>query len=253
MRIKPTRQDYDAYTPEDLAVWQLLYDRQMTLLRSNASELYLEAMGHIGFNRAEIPSFVKTNDLLRAATGWQLTVAPELVPQAEFFTLLSKRVFPATCWLRYMSELDYIEEPDMFHDVFGHAPLLMNQQYANFMEGFGKLAAKWEHEPEAVKLLSRVYWFTVEYGLLMEAGEPKVFGAGIISSIGETKHALSNDNQKLSFDIATMLATDYRTDVLQQRYFIIDSFSQLCNALPFIDMVLAETLTTAGSGTIIVS
>jgi phenylalanine-4-hydroxylase len=240
MRIKPTVQDYRNYTTEDFEVWALLFSRQMEHLQQHASRLYLEAIGQIGFRQDEIPDFAATNSRLLAATGWQLTVARELVPQAEFFSLLARRIFPATCWLRTMAELDYLEEPDMFHDVFGHAPLLMHPDYAAFMEAFGKLALQWLHDPAALKLLSAVYWFTVEFGLLTEQGMPRIFGAGIISSVGESLHASGPGSEKLTFDIHRMMHTAYRTDVVQDRYFVIDSFEQLLHALPHIAALLGS-------------
>ena len=152
--------------------------------------------------------------------------------------MLASRVFPATCWLRTMEELDYLEEPDMFHDVFGHAPLLSNTSFAVFMEAFGKLALQWVHHPEALKMLSAFYWFTVEFGLLSEDGTIKIFGSGIISSVGETQHVLHDQSLKVPFDIQSMMSTPYRTDKVQERYFVIDSFEQLCNALPAIEEYL---------------
>lgn len=238
-RHKPTAQHYSAYTTEDFNVWTLLFKRQMNLLQPHASQLYLKAIDDIGFKAHEIPHFGKTNERLRSFTGWQITVAPELVPQKEFFELLSQKIFPATCWLRTMAELDYIEEPDMFHDVFGHIPLLTNTAYAAFMEGFGKLAMKWVEVPEMIALLGRVYWFTIEFGLLREHRQAKIFGAGIISSPGETANSLSDQSARHPFDIAQMLSTDYRTDIVQPDYFVIDSFDQLCAALPEIERSLA--------------
>ena len=238
MRIKPTTQVYSHYTVSDIEVWKRLWDRQAEYLRTHASGLYLDALVTIGFHREEIPDFEKTNKRLMQATGWQLTVAPELVPDPEFFRLLASRVFPATCWLRTMEELDYLEEPDMFHDVFGHAPLFSNTSFAVFMEAFGKLALQWVHHPEALKMLSAFYWFTVEFGLLSEDGAIKIFGSGIISSVGETQHVLHDQSLKVPFDIQSMMSTPYRTDKVQERYFVIDSFEQLCNALPAIEEYL---------------
>jgi len=239
MRNKPTVQVYSRYTDEDFEVWALLFNRQMEHLRQHAGRLYLEAVDNIGFRADKIPDFGETNQMLQEATGWQLCVAKELVPQDEFFRLLSQKIFPATCWLRTMAELDYLEEPDMFHDVFGHAPLLMEPAYAAFMEAFGKLALQWLEHPEALKQLSAVYWFTIEFGLLRENDEPKVFGAGILSSVGETRHALSDTPARLPFDIERMMRTAYRTDILQDKYFVIDSFRQLCDALPLLEAALA--------------
>jgi len=238
-RHKPLAQHYSAYTTEDFTVWRLLFKRQMNLLQQHASSLYLKALDDIGFTAGQIPHFEKMNERLQPLTGWKVIVAPELVPQHEFFYLLSQKIFPATCWLRTMAELDYIEEPDMFHDVFGHVPLLTNAAYAQFMEGFGKLAMKWIEVPEMIALLGRVYWFTIEFGLLREQGKPAIFGAGIISSPGEAQNSLGNRSEKSAFNIEKMLATDYRTDVVQPHYFLIDSFEQLCAALPDIEASLA--------------
>jgi len=243
-RNKPTVQDYSAYTPEDFHVWRMLYERQLPFVQANASELYLDALDKIGFNADEIPHFNETTKRLQHYTGWQLIVVPELVPQKDFFEMLMKKTFPATCWLRALEELDYIEEPDMFHDVFGHVPLLVNSAYAEFMQNFGKLAMKWIDIPEAIPILARVYWFTIEFGLLHEDGKNKIFGAGIISSIGETQHVFKEESEKVPFNIRQMLTTEYRIDTLQPRYFVIDSFEQLCNAIPQIDKQLEQILST---------
>src|SRR4051812_13382024 len=145
---KPTVQDYSAYTPEDFHVWRFLYERQLPFVKANACHLYLDALDKIGFNAAEIPDFDKTTRRLQQYTGWQLAVVPELVPEPAFFEMLANKTFPSTCWLRTLDKMDYIEEPDMFHDVFGHVPLLVNSAYATFIQDFGKLAMKWMDTPE---------------------------------------------------------------------------------------------------------
>jgi len=243
-RNKPIIQDYSTYTPEDFYVWRLLYERQLPFVQANASELYLDALDKIGFHASEIPHFEETTQRLQQHTGWQLIVVPELVPQKDFFEMLTHKTFPATCWLRTLEELDYIEEPDMFHDVFGHVPLLVNSAYATFMQNFGKLAMKWIDTPEAIPILARVYWFTIEFGLLHENEKNKIFGAGIISSIGETQHVFKEESQKVPFNIKEMLTTEYRIDTLQPTYFVIDSFEQLCNAIPQIDKQLEQIFST---------
>ncbi len=242
MRVKPTVQKYNAYTEEDRAVWQLLFDRQMMLLREHVATPYLDALHTIGFRGDAIPDFEAVNKILARTTGWELIVAPELVPQDLFFNLLAQKKFPATCWLRRMDELDYLEEPDMFHDVFGHAPLLTNSSYAAFMETFGQIALKWMHDDMAIRLLSRVYWFTIEFGLMEEAGQVKVYGAGIISSKGEIMHAMGDLPERKAFDTSAMLQTTYRTDVLQDIYFLTHSFEQLFSSLPGIEQQLATLL-----------
>jgi len=240
-RHKPTVQRMDAYTDEDRQVWRILFDRQMQALQPSASRLYLEAVTAIRFTADRIPDFEQVNALL-PRTGWRLTVTPGLVPEKNFFALLAQRIFPATCWLRRMSELDYLEEPDMFHDVFGHAPLLINSDYAAFMEAFGRLALKWLHAPEAVEMITRVYWFTIEFGMIREDDALRIFGAGIMSSVGETRHALGSGSQKLPFDITRVIATGFRKDVMQDTYFVIRSFRALCAALPEIDKAIEKAL-----------
>lgn len=241
-RVKPIAQDYSTYTSEDFEVWKVLFEQQISGVKEHASQLYLEALGVVSFNAEEIPDFEKTTAILKEQTGWQITTVPELVPQKEFFEMLISRQFPATCWLRTMEELNYIEEPDMFHDVFGHIPLLVNPAYAQFMQSFGELAMKWIHDSEAIAILARVYWYTIEFGLLNEAGQNKIFGAGIISSIGETAHVYSNSSVKIPFNIDQMLNLPYRIDTLQPTFFIMDSFEQLCSAIPGIDAGLSKLL-----------
>lgn len=241
-RIKPTTQDYSQYTSEDFSVWKLLFERQMPHVKEHASRLYLEALNVVGFNADEIPNFEMTTAILQQQTGWQIVTVPELVPKKEFFQMLTNKQFPATCWLRTMEELNYIEEPDMFHDVFGHIPLLVNPAYAQFMQSFGKLAMKWIDDAEAIAILARVYWYTIEFGLLHEDGQNKIFGAGIISSIGETAHVCSDDSIKTPFSINEMLNTPYRIDILQPAFFVMESFEQLCSAIPSIDAGLSTLL-----------
>jgi len=237
-RNRPLVQQYDLYTAEDFQVWRILFERQSKLLQQHASPEYLQALTQIGFNADEIPHIGNTNEVLRNYTGWALQVVPEIVPQKEFFELLARKIFPATCWLRKMEELDYIEEPDMFHDVFGHAPLLVNEQYALFLEGFGKLALKWITNPEAIQLLSRIYWFTIEFGLLYDGGKLKVYGAGIMSSVEETRNSTQGIVPVYDFDIEQLLRTDYSTDALQNQYFAGTSFDELYNSLAMIEKQL---------------
>ena len=141
-----------------------------------------------------------------------------------------------------MEQLDYLEEPDMFHDVFGHVPLLCNQAYVDFFKGISDFALKNIHNAKAIKLLGRLYWFTIEFGLIEEEGHLKIYGAGIISSKGETEHCSSKKAKQLPFDIQTIFETDYRTDVFQETYFVIDSFEQLYNSLEKIELLLYENI-----------
>jgi len=240
-RFKPAVQDFASYTSEDFRVWRTLFTRQKRLLGSKASSVYLECTRKAGFSSSNIPSFVQTSRLLSRRTGWVLKVAPELVPQEEFFRSLAQKVFPATCWLRTLDELDYLEEPDMFHDVFGHVPLLMDHSFALFVEGFAKLVLKWLDVPEAVRMLGNFYWFTVEFGLIREGNAMKAYGAGILSSRSETLHCLSRASVR-PFDVVEMLCTAYRTDVLQEQYFVVDSFEQLYLSLEEVENSFRKVL-----------
>lgn len=240
--MKPTQQIYSMYTPQDFLVWETLFTRQMNLLAPIVAADYLNALEKVKFSKDKIPDFAEVNKLLEAHTGWRLQVVPAISPQREFFEFLAQKKFTATCWLRTMEQLDYLEEPDMFHDVFAHVPLLSNPSYVGFFKGISEIALKHMDEPLAIELLGRIYWFTIEFGLMKENGALKIYGAGIISSKGETEHCLSANATHLSFDVATVFATSFRTDVLQDKYFVIDSFEQLFNSLPEIEAGLQKVL-----------
>lgn len=241
--MRPTKQIYNNYTEHDLLVWQTLFDRQIIILKPIVSSAYLEALETVKFSSDRIPHFDEVAELLRPLTGWSMEVVPNISPQKIFFEFLSQKKFTATCWLRTIEQLDYLEEPDMFHDVFGHVPLLSNPAYCNFFKGISEIALAYSDHPKAIELLGKIYWFTIEFGLIKENDQLKIYGAGIISSAGETIHCLSNQSIKLNFDVATIFNTDYRTDVIQEKYFVIESFEQLYNSLPEIrSLLLKETL-----------
>ena len=234
------RQIYGNYNDEDFKVWNILYERQIKNLDVTASESHLEGLEKINFEADKIPHFENTNEILHKTTGWRLVVVPGIVPDYTFFEVISNRRFPATTWLRKMKELDYLEEPDMFHDVFAHAPLLTNQSFVNFLEELGKIGLQYVGNDNAIELLSRVYWFTVEFGLIRENGELKIYGAGILSSVGETKFCLTDEPHHYDFEIRTILNTPFKKDIFQDRYFVIDSFEQLFESIPEIKKVIAE-------------
>ncbi|MFZ7114625.1 MAG: phenylalanine 4-monooxygenase [Bacteroidota bacterium] len=235
---RPVTQIYSDYTPEDFRVWKILFDRQMNILSDTVSKSYLDALKIVDFQNSRIPEFTEVNATLKDLTGWSLHVVPNISPQKEFFQFLSEKKFTATCWLRTFDQLDYIEEPDMFHDVFAHVPLLSNVAYCNFFKGISDIAIEYIDDPKAIELLGRIYWFTIEFGLIRENGKLKIYGAGIISSNGETKHCLSDESEKINFDVKQIMSTDFRTDILQDKYFVIDSFDQLYNALPQIREII---------------
>jgi len=240
--MRPTTQIYSNYTPEDFEVWKTLFNRQMKILEYAVSSEYLSALGKVDFTARRIPDFKQVDGILIPATGWSMEVVPNICPQKEFFEFLSKKKFTATCWLRTMAQLDYLEEPDMFHDVFGHVPLLSNPAYCEFFRGISNIALEFIDNPRAIELLSRVYWFTIEFGMMREKNDVKIYGAGIISSHSETLHCLNKETPLLDYDVQTMLHTGYRTDILQDKYFVMDSFDQLYDSLPLIRTCLAEMI-----------
>ncbi|NEN23164.1 phenylalanine 4-monooxygenase [Cryomorpha ignava] len=224
-------QTYSAYTDEDFAVWKLLYSRQMEILPKLAAKEYLDALERVNFTADRIPHFNEVNKLLGETTGWKIDVVPHIIPVEEFFPKLERKTFGATTWLRKMSELDYLEEPDMFHDVFGHVPLLSNTTFCAFFHGLSKIAMKHLDNPEILEKLGRMYWFTIEFGLIRESGDLKIYGAGIMSSHGETKYSVSNEPTHLPFDVKTILNKTYNNMIIQDTYFVIDSFEQLFDSL----------------------
>jgi phenylalanine-4-hydroxylase len=240
-------QEYEKYTAEDREVWKILFERQMATdsLPKMATREFVEGLGKVDFREDVIPHFGKTSEKLRELTGWELTVVPGIVDDAVFFGLMADRKFPATTWLRKMEELDYLEEPDMFHDVFAHVPLLSNQAFVDFLQALSKLALDHSGDAWAIELLSRIYWFTIEFGLIRENGELRIYGAGILSSAGESKYSLSKEPLHFEYNVEQIFNTPYRKDIFQDRYFIIESYEQLYQSMPEIvrvlDKMLAET------------
>ncbi|HSY77363.1 MAG TPA: phenylalanine 4-monooxygenase [Bacteroidia bacterium] len=239
---RPTQQVYENYTPHDFAVWETLFNRQMPLLKDTASNEYLEAHKTIKFSPNRIPDFREVNTIVGNLTGWNLHVVPCISPQKDFFQLLSQKKFTATCWLRTMEQLDYLEEPDMFHDVFGHVPLLTNTSYCDFFKGISTIALEHIENPLAVELLGKIYWFTIEFGLIRENGKKKIYGAGIMSSFGEVKHCLSDKVTHADFDVEKIFSTSYRNDQMQNLYYVIDSYEQLYNSLDEINTGLKKRI-----------
>jgi len=239
------RQIYDNYTKEDFDVWKILFDRQIEQFPTHASGAYRKGLQIANFETGSIPNFEETNQILQETTGWQLAVVPGIVPDYTFFELMANRRFPATTWLRKMKELDYLEEPDMFHDVFAHVPLLTNQHFVDFLEELSKIGLEYVGNDYAIQLLSRVYWFTVEFGLIHEDEGLRIYGAGILSSAGETQFSLSEEPPKHTFSIDHMLDTAYRKDVFQSEYFVTKSYEQLYNSIPEIKALIRQKLEMA--------
>lgn len=241
-RLQQLNQEYDAYTAEDFKVWKILFERQMPNLPKAASKAYLEGVEQVRFSADKIANFEELNQTLAKSTGWEVQVVPGLIDDDLFFGLLNNRRFPSSTWLRTMEQLDYLEEPDMFHDAFAHMPLLTNQPYVDFLENLSGIALKHIDNPYAVQLLSRIYWFTIEFGLIREDGELKIYGAGILSSAGETKFSLSNEPAHIEYDVRRILNQEYWKDHFQDKYFVIESYEQLYESLPEIEAELEEML-----------
>lgn len=222
-------QRYDAYTPEHQDVWRRLYARQIELTRERAATDFLRALAMLDFGDA-IPRFDAVNDKLHAATHWRLVPVPGLLPEDAFFGHLAARRFPVTVWIREPHEFDYIVEPDLFHDFFGHVPLLFDPSVADYLQAYGEGGLKAERLG-GLKYLARLYWYTIEFGLMRDeqaGGALRAYGAGILSSPGEIRHALESPKpQRLQFDLIRAMQTSYLIDDFQKTYFAIDSFAQL--------------------------
>ncbi len=235
-------QDYAKYTDDDRFVWQKLFDRQMEVLPGRASEAYLEGIKKIEFNRNKIPHFEETNKLLKNITGWQLEVVKGLIDNKSFFELLEDKRFPASTWFRKPEQLDYLEEPDMFHDVFGHVPLLTNQHFCDFLKGLSKIALKYIDNEYAIELIARVYWYTVEFGLIENENGLRIYGAGILSSSGESIYCLGEEPERVPYNVRQIMETPYIKDKFQVKYWVINDYEQLFKSVSEIEATLKELL-----------
>jgi phenylalanine-4-hydroxylase len=232
------KQEYSKYSPEDFQVWKILFERQIKVLNELAATEYLEGIKTIKFSAERIPDFREVNAILEKTTGWNLEVVEGIINEEDFFTLLAQKKFPATTWLRKLSELDYLPEPDMFHDVFAHVPLLTNQKFCDFFKVIGDLGVKHKDRSEVLIMLGRLYWFTVEFGLIKQEDKLKIYGAGILSSFGETHFSVSETPQHLPFDAGTIMNTAFENDKIQDKYFIIQSFDQLYESIGTIERIV---------------
>jgi phenylalanine-4-hydroxylase len=230
-------QNWERFTPEEHRVWDVLFARQSEALKGRAVSDFFRGLDVLRLSKPGIPDFEELNERLFARTGWTIVSVPGLVPDDVFFAHLSKRRFPAGNFIRAAGSLDYIEQPDVFHDVFGHVPLLAQPAVADFMQAMGAegLAAM---EAGALHRLARLYWYSVEFGLALEEGETRIYGAGLLSSFGESRFALENpEPRRAPFDLRRVLRTRYRSDAFQQGYFVIESFDALLRLLHDADLV----------------
>ena len=222
-----TEQDWAGYGADEHAIWRLLFERQQRLLVGRACPEYLDGLQGLGVAAGGIPDFRRLSDILDRATGWRIAAVPGLVPDDVFFALLARRRFPSTCFIRRRDQLDYLQEPDVFHDIYGHVPMLMNPVFADYMQAYGEGGLK------ALRLghlqhLARLYWYTVEFGLIATAEGLRIYGSGILSSAGESVYCLDDPvPHRLHFDLRRVMRTQYHIDRYQQTYFVINDFAEL--------------------------
>jgi phenylalanine-4-hydroxylase len=227
-------QGWEHYSVAEHAVWRKLFERQSRLLPGRACDAFVDGMRQLPISAAQIPDFRQLSEVLLASTGWQIVAVPGLVPDDVFFDHLAHRRFPAGSFIRKADQLDYLEEPDVFHDVFGHVPMLMNPVIADFVQayGVGGLRAK---SLGVLPYLARVYWYTVEFGLVRQAEGLRIYGSGIASSLTESVFALDDEApNRIGFDLERVMRTNYRIDDFQETYFVLDALEDLL-ALATID------------------
>ena len=227
-------QDLSAYTGEHHEVWQLLYDRRMATLADTGSAVFLDGMRRIGLSRNSVPDLESVNAALGARTGWAAVGVRGFIPAAQFFHCLSQRRFPTTLIVRPREQLDYLPEPDIFHDVFGHVPLHSHPVFADFLQRFGQLAAASRTEQETTRM-ARLFWFTGEFGLIHERGSTRIYGSGLISSHADAANALSEACDRRPFELDAVLDQPFEIDQLQRTLFVIESFDQLFEAVKTIE------------------
>jgi phenylalanine-4-hydroxylase len=249
-------QHWERYSGGEHAVWSALYARQTELLRGRACNEFIEGMRALPLESDRIPDFERLSEVLMRHTGWQLVAVPGLVPDEVFFEHLAHRRFPAGQFIRRADQLDYLEEPDVFHDVFGHAPLLMNPVVADFIQAYGEGGLR-ARRLGTLPLLARVYWYTVEFGLVQQTDGLRIYGAGIASSRTESVFALDDESpHRIGFDLERVMRTRYRIDDFQECYFVLDELEDLL-ALAHIDFGplydRVQTLDTLEPGTVLSS
>ena len=220
-------QGWAAYTPAQHAVWKTLFERQTQLLPGLACQDYVEGMRKLPMSADRIPNFEELSETLMKATGWQVVAVPGLVPDDVFFDHLANRRFPSGNFIRGAHELDYLEEPDVFHDVFGHVPMLMHPVMADFIQAYGQGGLRAQKLGKLTEL-ARVYWYTVEFGLVKELDGLRIYGAGIASSFSESRFSVQSESpNRIAFELERVMRTNYRIDDFQEVYFVLDKLDDL--------------------------
>ena len=231
MEVEFIQQVFSEYGKQDHSVWKELYERRIGELETQASEAYLQGLAALEIYPHQLPQLSDINRRLGPITGWESKAVTGFIPAAEFFTCLSRREFPTAITVRPADQLDYLPEPDIFHDVFGHIPMHAHEVFGAFLQKYGEVALGAKTERQLTEL-QRLFWFTVEFGLIREGGGLKLYGAGLISSPGEGKHCLeSREVERLDFDLDKIIAQDFEIDHYQPILFVIDNYRQLYDSL----------------------
>ena len=236
------KQHWNNYTNDDHEVWKILFERQVKNLANKSWSRYLQCIPQAGIHAGAVPDFSNVETTLKKTTSWKIEVVKGIIPVKEFMELLSQKRFCSSTWLRKRHQLDYLEEPDMFHDTFGHIPLLADEKYSTFVKQFAETGLKFVHDERAVMLLERLYWFTIEFGLMRENGDLKIYGAGLLSSFGETNHVYSDKVGLKNFTVRDVLFTPFRNNEVQQLYFVVNDMNDLWNCLRETENILRDVV-----------
>jgi len=223
-------QRWNEYTAEQHDVWRILYERRIAQLTHNGSKVFLDGADVIGLKRDAVPDLAEINSRLGALTGWEAVPVAGFLPARDFFACLARRKFPTTVTIRPREQLDYLPEPDIFHDVFGHVPLHSDPAFADFLQHYGKVASAAQSDADVVRM-TRLFWFTVEFGLVREDGQTKVYGSGLISSHGDAANALCPNCDRRPFSLDAVFEQHFDIDRLQDVLFVVESFDQLFEAV----------------------
>lgn len=234
-------QHHDRYTEENHEVWRELHSRRMETLDQQASDVFLDGLRVLDMTSEHVPDLINVNDRLRPLTGWQSKPVPGYLPAKAFFACLARREFPTSITIRPREMIEYLPEPDIFHDIFGHVPLHADPVFADFLQTYGQ-AALHTDDPRHIERLARLFWFTVEFGLIRENGQMKLYGSGLISSLGESFHALESDHvDRRPFDVDRVCDTHFEIDHYQPILYVLESFDQLRDAMiEYAERVLNE-------------
>src|SRR5215475_7975403 len=224
------QQDWNAYTPDQHAVWADLVSRRMPQLEEHACEEYLDGFHQIGLREDTIPNLAEVNRRLGPRTGWNATPVSGFLPPDAFFEMLAARQFPTTTWLRKRESLEYTPEPDIFHDVFGHVPMHAHPVFADFLQQYGQVCSKLMHDKDKLERMGRLFWFTVEFGVIRQQGEIKLYGSGLISSHGESTHVINKGPKIRDFDLDAVLNQEFLVSEMQKVLYAVESFDQIYEA-----------------------